>query len=54
MGFCIDGDFFNCSEVVIVTKNYEKKKGKKKRVRGTRAMNRREKSRWIESMLLRE
>ena len=30
LGYLMAGAFFECSEVVAVAKNYEKKKGKKK------------------------
>ena len=48
------GDFFNCYEVVAISKKSEKKKGNIKIGRGTRAMKRRaRKAHHMASLLLR-
>ena len=36
LGYCMNGAFFGCSEVVAVAKKYEKKKGNKKNRKGDR------------------
>ena len=34
LGYCMDGAFFDCSEVVAVVKKSKNKKGKKKKMKG--------------------
>ena len=38
MGYCMAGYFFECYEVVAVTKKYEKKKGNKKNRKGDKGL----------------